>query len=611
MFGTPFFGRAPFLAALVFLSFAVVVPSAAQAMGMVGIARIGPQWRVDALFTDETNTTLIGCQAVDKDAPGIGAWSIIETPDGRLHISGGYEASPPDTERGVIRYQLFNAQGVMLGSFDAAGALGAGRFALIVEPSLGFRQMLRDAARLSIAGVGPAIVLELSQMRQLEAVLRTCVRHYADPARQHQPGSEDDIAVLRNKMEPLLGSQHTLVTSQDGTAPDQLTSLKAGDWSVEPWQNTKTGEMVGCSASRQSADGLQWSFVTTPDLFGMLLIERPGIGTPLNARPDKRVEIEFRGIRQGGKFFQRTETAGIRNPSVITRGTVGKEYVEAGYMFDSFTQSSFLNAETFRVMAGGDRYEMEPGDQKLAFFGIFRCLRESFTPRGAVWPATPSVEEMKVFAGRLLNTDSDDVRAGGRLASIEPAMTFQWEDVVGHLAVFDPAYSPSPAERIAKAQTDYLDNCYKKRRNQDMDWTLPAGIDAAKGVQMECDVKGFVEMKTEIVVTAGRMGAHLVIEGYAVHSAARDVGSRFRRTAQRARDVMTDFVLHRTQAGAGQPAPPPPMAQPQPAAQPQRQPVAQPVHRQSTPPPQTQDPRDPVPETSLESLEGLSVWDDE
>ncbi len=533
--------------------------------GMIAVANVGPQWRVDALFTQQSPSQLIGCQALSSAAPGVGEWSITETPDGRLHVAGGYLASPPAEERGDVRAQVSGANGEVLGGFDTVGAVGEGRFALIMAPGLGDRQMLRDATRLSIAGMGRLVTVELSMMRQLDAILRTCVRHYADTTRRHAAGSEKDTLELMQKIKPLLGAAHTVVSTQDGAAPETLTTLKGGAWTVEPWQDPGSGKVIGCAARRLDQDGRQWTFVTTPDLIMMVQIERPGIGVPLATEDGKRTEIEFRGIRQGGKFYRDTETASLRDPRIYGKGTVGKDFVRFALSFDTFAQSSFVRASTFRVSTGQGRYDMAVHEQDLALFGTFECLRESFTPDGAVWPARPSEEEMHAFVKKLVGGRERQIQTGKRLQSIEPAISFQWQDLIGHVSVFDPAHSKPIAERIAKSQDEVLNGCYKKRRNQVMEFTPPPGIDAALGVQMECDVQGFIEYRYEIVAVSGRVGAHLVLEAYAVHSASRDASSRMRRITGRAKTVLPDFVLHRS---ASAPVTSKPFIKPEPKAGP-------------------------------------------
>jgi len=526
--------------------------------GMIAVANVGEQWRVDALFTQQSPSQLIGCQALSTPLAGVGEWSLTETPDGKLHFAGGYTTSPPQAERGYYQVQFLNANGAALGAVQSGGALGPGRFALVMAPGLGERQMLRDSAALSMQGPQGQLTLPLSMMRQLEAILRTCVRHYADTTRRHAAGSEQDTLELMAKIKPLLGAEHTVVSTGDGTAPDQLTTLKGGAWTVEPWQDHETQKMIGCAAWRLDGEGRRWTFVTTPDLYGMLRIERPGIGAPLETQSGKRVEIEFRGVREGGKFFRDTDTAGMHNPSIYSEGTIGKDYVLWTYQLSSYFQAAFVRAETFRVKTGMGRYDMDVREQTLALYGTFQCLRESFTPKGAVWPTRPSEAEMHAFIKKLVGGREKNIKTGKRLQSIEPSMAFQWQDLLGYVSLYDPDYSQSVAERIKKAQDDSIEPCYKKRRNQVMEFTPPPGVDAALGVQMECDVKGFIEYRTEVVAVSGRVGAHLVIEAFAAHSASRDVSSRMRRIAGRAKQVLTDFVLHRAKSSTAKPFVKPP-----------------------------------------------------
>jgi len=488
-----------------------------QATEMVGVANVGPQWRVDALFTEPRYDALIGCQATDRRADDHAAMAITLTPDGAYHLSQGYDESPPQDERGAVTLNLIGDDGQSLGQAKLNGAAGRNRFALVIPPEQDHARRLAQSGRLEVRGAKGAHTKQLATMAQLVPVLSACVSHYEGGAGSARPGSDADLVALGGKIAPLLRSE--------------IKVSGRSDWDIAP------GNAQACFARKRMADGGYWTLALDTDFVLMLASSVEPNAVFAGLRNDDALILHFDGIKTVGGFGSSYESALVAKPTYYISGHADADKAVTGFDADSFMMASFANADAIRLVAKGREHRLTLHDPKALLMDLTQCLRTAHGDEAAVPSLAPAT--FKTLIADLLSVSQDKVRVGDYPFSLSAASSFRAENYTGHLTMFDATKRKAPKDQLDQYAQSYFSSCHAKYRDQPLsDEQKSAGA----GRILACDSRGHVNFQTVLIRIKDGLGYRLVIEAYSVPQNAKDMMTNFRRTSRRANRHLADFV---------------------------------------------------------------------
>lgn len=488
-----------------------------QAMEMVGVANVGPQWRVDALFTAPRYDALIGCQATDRIADDHAAMAITLTPDGAYHLSQGYDESPPQDERGAATLNLIGDDGSSLSGTQVNGAVGADRFALVIPPDQAQADALAQSVQLELRGAKGAHTKQLKSMAQLVRVLTACVSHYDKGEGHATPGSDADLVALGGKIAPLLGSE--------------AKAVSRADWDITP------GKGRACIARKRMADGAYWTLALDTDFVLMLASSVEPDAVLAGLRSDDDLILHFDGIKTVGGFGSSYEGAFVAKPTYYITGHSGADKAVTGFDADSFMMASFANAQAVRLVAKGREFRLALSNPKGLLADLAQCLRMKYGDEAAVPSIAPAT--FKALIADLLSVSQDKVRVGNYPFSLSAASSFRAENYTGHMTVFDATKRKAPKEQLDQYAQSYFSSCHAKYRDQSLsDEQASAGA----GRILACDSRGHVNYQTVLIRIKDGLGYRLLIEAYSVPQNAKDMMTVFRRTSRRANRHLADFV---------------------------------------------------------------------